>query len=593
MALGAGAPAGAAAPPPQPTAPPPPDGLPPELAAATGLLVGMLQGELSTPPGEGGGARRHSCGEFMGLYAVVHSVMASRDAAAAARGAAEWLRGCAAAAAAAAGCTVSPGCRSPAAEAAAHRADGMLSRLCRGPAQPLGGHPMLDIVCPDAAACLRYAASCCAAAAAAALGAAHVAALAEAAAAAARRPPLCAFVAEETAGVHCMSALSKCDVFCHLDSEGVFVDPDWEPQQLRQRRLTFTDRFCTLVDGVFTPRECAWWRRQADLADSQGGILTQLDTEFPQWYRSGRRVLLREPRIGALLWERLQPVIFPDGRSLAPGLPNRPFGFGVPYGSEWRPARMNDVARLVRYGEGEGFAEHRDANHVAAELERSALTVMLYLDGGYGGGDLLFLAGGDRLPLPAELAALVASTTSSIAVPAWRRAAAQGHCGVAERITPSEGLCVVFDHAILHKAEPVSGGRPKTILRGDMIFRMVAAPPPPRAPGAAPPPADPGAPPAGAEQQAPAGAPCGFGPDWLEKLPAAERAAHRAVVGLVTAADLAEEEGDLGLSLQLYEAAHEVRVCFPLSGPLLEAEPLITRAAAEAPAPAPGPPSRR
>eukprot|EP00756_Hemistasia_phaeocysticola_P002980 Hpha_TRINITY_DN11995_c0_g2::TRINITY_DN11995_c0_g2_i1::g.20533::m.20533 len=137
-------------------------------------------------------------------------------------------------------------------------------------------------------------------------------------------------------------------------------------------------------------------------------MLLPLGNEFPRWYRSGARMLLREKPLAQELFRRLVTggVLPPEDSDAE----FAPFGFGVnPTGQGWTPSRLNDVTRVVRYGPGDRFHVHRDANHVAGAVERSCLTLMVYLDREYEGGDLVFLKDPEQLPSLPELQALVAT----------------------------------------------------------------------------------------------------------------------------------------------------------------------------------------
>eukprot|EP01065_Artemidia_motanka_P012776 TRINITY_DN17055_c0_g1_i1.p1 TRINITY_DN17055_c0_g1~~TRINITY_DN17055_c0_g1_i1.p1 ORF type:complete len:501 (+),score=120.62 TRINITY_DN17055_c0_g1_i1:384-1886(+) len=475
------------------------------LDGATPLLVEVLQRLLRT---DGESTRSLPPSDFMPVYTAVFKHASERVSALVVaqrhRRLAEWLLACLQKAA-----TGLPDI----AEEGALRADALFLRLCKGDAKPalqiLGSFAALRALCPAAAERReRLAAVACVSGV-----------LVVAAARAGIRT--CPFLPEEAGAVSSNSPIKNIDRFTFVPPELWFEDPAWSPQDLKVQALGLKDGYACTVDGLLTPREIAWWQEGLDLAQEQG-LLTSLESEFPDWYRSGNRMLVRESKLSDLLWKRLQPVLR-RGDDWDPALPDRPFGFGVSTSSNWQPCGVNSVLRTVRYGENQGFNLHRDANHVASATERSCLTAMIYLDEGFGKGDLVFVEGEHELST-LELPALLSTTDSIPAEPWWRRESTRE----VKRLTPREGLCVLFDHRLLHYAEPIVGPASKSILRADVVFKV-------------------------------------DGPGHGFYCSRTEQLVLGRVTELARMAELAEERGDLDRSLLYYEAAHEVRYCFPLT----------------------------
>ena len=98
--------------------------------------------------------------------------------------------------------------------------------------------------------------------------------------------------------------------------------------------------------------------------------------------RNNDRVMIDDPALAALLWER--------ARSFMP-----PNWFG------WEPVGLNERFRYYRYDPGQQFAPHTDGYFQRDNGERSQFTFMVYLNDGCEGGETLFIfpsLPGVRLP---------------------------------------------------------------------------------------------------------------------------------------------------------------------------------------------------
>lgn len=102
---------------------------------------------------------------------------------------------------------------------------------------------------------------------------------------------------------------------------------------------------------------------------------------------------------------------------------------------------LNERLRFYRYDEGQSFPPHTDGYYVRPGA-RSFLTLLVYLNDGYEGGETCFAAGG----------------------------------GEAEQVlVPKAGAALVFPHGRWHEGRPVRRGR-KYVLRTDVMFRDGQAP---------------------------------------------------------------------------------------------------------------------
>jgi predicted 2-oxoglutarate/Fe(II)-dependent dioxygenase YbiX len=99
------------------------------------------------------------------------------------------------------------------------------------------------------------------------------------------------------------------------------------------------------------------------------------------------------------------------------------------------PVGANECLRFYRYSPGDYFKPHQDTDHQRSPTERSLLSVVVYLNGGYDGGEIAF--------------------------PAVNRV-----------ITPKAGLAAVFGHRMVHESRLLTRGT-KYAVRSDIMYRAL------------------------------------------------------------------------------------------------------------------------
>jgi len=107
--------------------------------------------------------------------------------------------------------------------------------------------------------------------------------------------------------------------------------------------------------------------------------------------------------------------------------------------NDWEVVGLNERWRFCRYVAGQHFGAHSDACFTRSMDERSFLTFMLYLNGGFGGGSTNFLEG-----VPDNML----------------------------KVHPKPGLLLVFQHNIYHEGEQLKSDK-KYIMRSDVVYRKV------------------------------------------------------------------------------------------------------------------------
>lgn len=95
---------------------------------------------------------------------------------------------------------------------------------------------------------------------------------------------------------------------------------------------------------------------------------------------------------------------------------------------------LNERFRFYRYRQGQAFRWHRDGAFVRNRNQRSAFTVMVYLNEGFEGGETQFDLPEGRLS-----------------------------------VVPRAGMALVFDHHLRHQGAPIEQGT-KYVLRTDAMY---------------------------------------------------------------------------------------------------------------------------
>lgn len=168
------------------------------------------------------------------------------------------------------------------------------------------------------------------------------------------------------------------------------------------------------VPGAITPGEAEGFIARAEaLGFAAAPVSTDAGPVMDAGTRSNARVMVDDARAAATLWDRVRGH--------------------VPAHVEGRAARgLNERLRFYRYDPGERFAVHRDGFFRRPDGERSFLTLLVYLNEGFEGGETTFLDG-------------------------------------MRAIRPMTGAAVLFPHALWHEGSAVRRGR-KYVLRSDVMY---------------------------------------------------------------------------------------------------------------------------
>ncbi len=173
-----------------------------------------------------------------------------------------------------------------------------------------------------------------------------------------------------------------------------------------------------LADGIFTvpafidAAECLGLILHSErIGYEPATVVTAGGTRVVDTIRNNARVIEDDAARAASLWSRLREQV-------------------PPFLSGRQAIGVNERFRFYRYDPAERFAGHEDAPYRRDNGEQSLLTFMIYLNGGFEGGETAFR----------DLT-----------------------------VRPEPGLALLFRHELFHEGRPVRQGR-KYVLRSDVMF---------------------------------------------------------------------------------------------------------------------------
>lgn len=167
-----------------------------------------------------------------------------------------------------------------------------------------------------------------------------------------------------------------------------------------------------LIEDFLTEKECHdFIDKSENIGYEEATVNTLEGPKMMKMIRNNQRVILKDEMLAKVIWERIQSFL--------------PEGF-----DGWTPISVNEQFRFYKYEPGERFNKHRDGSFRRTENERSLLTLMVYLNDNFEGGETEF----DK-----------------------------------HTIHPKTGQALVFKHELKHKGTKVTQGV-KYAIRTDIMF---------------------------------------------------------------------------------------------------------------------------
>ncbi|HMV98932.1 MAG TPA: 2OG-Fe(II) oxygenase [Acidobacteriota bacterium] len=175
------------------------------------------------------------------------------------------------------------------------------------------------------------------------------------------------------------------------------------------------------IDDFCTSAECQDFIQRAErVGFDEAPITTATGFVRRPSVRNNTRVMIDDPDLAESLWERVRSFIPAELEGCV-------------------PVGLNERFRFYRYDENQFFAPHYDGCFRRPNGEESLLTLMVYLNEDFVGGETRF-----DLKFP--------------------------HPDIS--ILPKEGMVLCFFHYLRHEGAPVGMGR-KYVLRTDVMFRKI------------------------------------------------------------------------------------------------------------------------
>ena len=203
-----------------------------------------------------------------------------------------------------------------------------------------------------------------------------------------------------------------------------------KPNNIKREELTnIPNSHCFTLNNLLAPEECDFYIKECEKVG-----FSCLADQFPSYYRINDRVLTLSHEMADAIFNRIEPLLTRNDVIRV-----RPIGFGNE--GTWRPIRLNECIKIMKYTSGGHFTPHFDGPWVPREDESSVFTVLIYLNTEYTGGETKFIAEED--------------TTH-----------------VYHQVAPSVGMGLVFNHDCFHEGTPVLSGV-KYLLRTEVMFRRV------------------------------------------------------------------------------------------------------------------------
>ncbi|MBT5231067.1 MAG: iron-regulated protein [Methylococcales bacterium] len=166
------------------------------------------------------------------------------------------------------------------------------------------------------------------------------------------------------------------------------------------------------LDGILTPDECQHHIQSSeDLHYHEATINTGTEHILAKDIRDNDRVIIDSTDIAEKLWHRVKNYL--------------------PHIPEWSLYSLNERLRFYRYQNGQRFRWHRDGSYVRNDHEASLITLILYLNEDFSGGDTSFRF---------------------------------------YDVKPKMGSALIFPHQIMHQGSAVTEGC-KYVLRTDVMYQ--------------------------------------------------------------------------------------------------------------------------
>lgn len=132
------------------------------------------------------------------------------------------------------------------------------------------------------------------------------------------------------------------------------------------------DEQAFLLENFLSPQECQWQlNRSESIGYAQATITTTEGQKMIKGIRNNQRIVVDDADLANMFWERVSPFVSPteDG---------------------WIPTSVKPDFRFYKYAPGQKFNRHIDGRVKHSDTMESRLTLMVYLNDDFNGGETEF-----------------------------------------------------------------------------------------------------------------------------------------------------------------------------------------------------------
>ena len=237
-------------------------------------------------------------------------------------------------------------------------------------------------------------------------------------------------------------------------------------------RLIDQTKYAIVLENVFSSDECKAMVCESECKGydtallNKGGGREELETKI----RKSQRCIIDKIEYADTIWARVKDFVPTCWKHRK---------------EDWHVVGLNERLRFLRYNPGDYFIPHFDGTYERPNGDRSFLTIQLYLNQDFEGGETTFpIQPRVRLPLETEMRQppllhgepLHDDQLSQSKWPRVSEAVPQeeGEPGTVARLLPKTGQVLIFQHNIFHGGSIVTMGR-KYTLRTDVMYRRATA----------------------------------------------------------------------------------------------------------------------
>jgi hypothetical protein len=202
-----------------------------------------------------------------------------------------------------------------------------------------------------------------------------------------------------------------------------------------------TNNTFVIIENLLSNDECQ------EILDKTANLYTNLKMEYLTSDRSAERFLNMNKSMATCIYDRIKHIVEEEHEKKH----LKPYGFGTD--GKWMPTGINQCFRHSKYESPSiGFTFHRDSCYVENLNLRSVLSLVIYLNDDFDGGETLFV----KSNAERKIGQIVSEELT------------EGY-EILYKFKPRRGHAILFNHDIIHSGMPIHVGI-KYIIRSDILF---------------------------------------------------------------------------------------------------------------------------